>query len=1549
MEAPRVKASLVVAIALMSGSLVSFAFLGERDARASTPAFGPNVLVDDSLAATSSPRIAVDGNEDLHVVWMDQRNLNTDLYYSKSTDQGTTWSPAVRIDNAPGTTASLLPDIAVNRSGTEVYVVYHDNRGGSQDIWLARSLDGGTTWNPSVRVDDWLVGSGTSQTARVAVDDAGAVYAIFTDWRNSTSPYQMFFAKSTNEGSSFGPNIQLSTVASGSFTWAPDIATEGTGQVYAAWTDATTSESVRVAASSNSGTTWSTATVQTGSPGMLMRGASLATRTGGRVSVAYPSSAGAVRYSESVDFGATWTTPLQVDDAAAGVNRQSPSLSTFLGTPWVVWADDRFGTYDIFASGSQNGVDWGDCPSPCNPQDDPMVNEVMMGDASGPASAGSLFGLYAVWHDGRTSPTNIYFARYVYSEVWITEFRDAPLGQEVVEIVNFGGLDTDFTGWTLIVDGFGYGLGPLGTVPGGTVGGEYRRIGNSASDDLYDPTFSLGVEGGIIELRDASNTLVDRVGYGQSGVAPDPIPTMSTARHYDGSTYVDEWSFDQTPTIGSLNNGGRVIADPELVLNEVYRHAPMDADRFVEMYYRGSTSLNTTGYRLLGDALYTITALTGRDVWPANQLTMLGNTPLSILLNNLALAGDNVYLLDPNGNLLDEVGWTTAVNTGSSVCRDPDGAGDWDGYDDPTSTASGWVVGPAGCVPSPPLIALGPSPQDKRADFGEVVRFPLTVTNKQLAPDYLDLTSTNTPNGWTVEFYDATDTVALTPTPADGDGIIDTGQLGTEQRVDITVRVTVPWIAPVSDIEFVNVTATASISAAYRVARLRVILNPFLTTNASIAPNWVNVLGTGFSETATLTLEATARGLPFGTPNVYDIVLMIDSSGSMRSNDPSDLRKSESQNFISNNLTARAMGDRISILDFDTDCIWTGPDHHIDSPGHDGVPTYADPVNDINSIDSSGGTNLVCAVADANTELITRGDPLHQWIEILITDGDGGNPIPEAQAAAAAGITIFTIGLIGSGGVNEQLLIDIATITNGTYYPAADPSAFAGIFSQIASNFSSIAARNPWNNYSIPMVRELLQPYILADAFSYVLGPNNQVGIDPFPECVPQPTCWTGPNLPWNLSIIQVNQTWSVSFDIRCTSPGIHDVQVIPPSGVTYLNWNWSRLDLAFPQVSIDCRVVIPPPILPVRNVTTEWNPLPNSVTVSWSPPPTLPDHYLIYRATSSRGFTSFAPAAAVMTVYPPATSWSELLSGSGERYYIVRSSNAAGDVLSETSNTAGVFFGMLSPGITTLSTPLEYFPWVDYSGPLFDTVGEFRVAINLPYVEYLDAGGSWVRVSGASAEPFAVGRGYVVSVAVARPFAFTGLPGAMIRHDELPGPSYTPATDALGLTLTVNGDSLDLTLPALAGADSYEVWFSSSRAGFFDGSAQLVGGVAWVATAGTHVNALLLGPEVCYLVVPSSSSSGTGASSYSLCARVEMYQGAESIGLPLHPDLVRSLDWFCSAIPRALGMIWLSGVVWVPHFTAMPAGTYDANVLVGRGYQLTVAGGPARYVHIGW
>ena len=119
-----------------------------------------------------------------------------------------------------------------------------------------------------------------------------------------------------------------------------------------------------------------------------------------------------------------------------------------------------------------------------------------------------------------------------------------------------------------------------------------------------------------------------------------------------------------------------------------------------------------------------------------------------------------------------------------------------------------------------------------------------------------------------------------------------------------------------------------------------------------------------------------------------------------------------------------------------------------------------------------------------------------------------------------------------------------------------------------------------------------------------------------------------------------------------------------------------------------------------------------STASVSWDPPAVLPDHYLLYRAPDPRGFSDLASVGAHAEVYPPATSWTdpEPLSGYGERYYLLRSSDSTELDLSRTSNTAGVFFGVLAPGLTAISTPLEYFPWVDYSGHL-EEVALYRTA----------------------------------------------------------------------------------------------------------------------------------------------------------------------------------------------------------------------------------------------
>ena len=120
------------------------------------------------------------------------------------------------------------------------------------------------------------------------------------------------------------------------------------------------------------------------------------------------------------------------------------------------------------------------------------------------------------------------------------------------------------------------------------------------------------------------------------------------------------------------------------------------------------------------------------------------------------------------------------------------------------------------------------------------------------------------------------------------------------------------------------------------------------------------------------------------------------------------------------------------------------------------------------------------------------------------------------------------------------------------------------------------------------------------------------------------------------------------------------------------------------------------------------WDGL-DGISLSWVEPPTPADRYLVYRAADPRGFADLSPATAYATVNAPATAWAdpEPLTVPEERYYLMRAVYANGTTVSATSNTAGVFAGTLNAGLTAISRPLGYFPWVDYSGAELDTVGE--------------------------------------------------------------------------------------------------------------------------------------------------------------------------------------------------------------------------------------------------
>jgi Neuraminidase (sialidase) len=134
-------------------------------------------------------QVATAPNGDVYVTYQSVVVGGNQMFFTKSTDGGTTWITPVactpvftEVNFTSSYRKDSFPSLAVGPMNGEIYNVYPDQPGANSEIKFVRSTDGGTTWSAPVVLND--VSTGQRLMPSVSADDQGGVHVCWFDTRN---------------------------------------------------------------------------------------------------------------------------------------------------------------------------------------------------------------------------------------------------------------------------------------------------------------------------------------------------------------------------------------------------------------------------------------------------------------------------------------------------------------------------------------------------------------------------------------------------------------------------------------------------------------------------------------------------------------------------------------------------------------------------------------------------------------------------------------------------------------------------------------------------------------------------------------------------------------------------------------------------------------------------------------------------------------------------------------------------------------------------------------------------------------------------------------------------------------------------------------------------------------------------------------------------------------------------------------------------------------------------------------------------------------------
>jgi hypothetical protein len=141
----------------------------------------------DAVSKEQLMALSADG-QNAYAVWLDLRNGHNEIFGARSADGGKTWSKNALVYASPDTTVCecCKPSVAVR--GNNVYVMFRNWLKGNRDLYLVQSPDGGNTFGEAKKLgdDSWALNGCPMDGGGLAINDNGVPETV---WRRKSKIY----------------------------------------------------------------------------------------------------------------------------------------------------------------------------------------------------------------------------------------------------------------------------------------------------------------------------------------------------------------------------------------------------------------------------------------------------------------------------------------------------------------------------------------------------------------------------------------------------------------------------------------------------------------------------------------------------------------------------------------------------------------------------------------------------------------------------------------------------------------------------------------------------------------------------------------------------------------------------------------------------------------------------------------------------------------------------------------------------------------------------------------------------------------------------------------------------------------------------------------------------------------------------------------------------------------------------------------------------------------------------------------------------------------